>query len=96
MPRLVLQSNCPYLSLAERLRCIPVNRTFDRLIITKCIQLFKPFLDIEPIPEDPSEQMPWDNPTAISTEVDENPWYPGLLGPPMARQSNCQISKRKI
>lgn len=98
MPRLVLQSNCPYLSLAERLRCIPVNRTFDRLIITKCLQLFRAGLNIEPIPEGPYEPMPWDNPTAISTDVDENPWYLGIPGPPMARQENCThtISTRKI
>ena len=60
MPRLVRQSNCRYISLAERLRFIPMERIFHRSVMTKCIQLFRSDLDIEPIPEEPYELMPWE------------------------------------
>ena len=60
MPRLVQQYNCPYLSLAERLRYIPEDRRFDRWIITKCIQLFRRDLNIKPRVIETTD-MPWEN-----------------------------------
>ena len=60
MPRLVRQSNCQYISLAERLRFIPQDRRFDRWILTKCLQVFRDDLDIEPKQEEPLGQMPWE------------------------------------
>lgn len=44
---LVRQSNCQYISLANRLQHIPKERKFSRWLLTRCIKLFRSDLNIE-------------------------------------------------
>tara|TARA_Y100000591_G_C21659284_1_gene606943 strand:+ start:522 stop:887 length:366 start_codon:yes stop_codon:yes gene_type:complete len=47
-PRLFRQTNVPYGNLPNILRFVPEERVDDRLLLTKCLQLFNPDLDLKP------------------------------------------------